>query len=112
MNVKFSGFENKVVTLKCNSTVNTPGQLVKMAGNRSVTKCSSSDIPIGVVVSVNNYYAAIQIKGCIEVPHNGTVTCGYHKLSAATDTMLKSDDTYGREMLILDAASGKATIII
>ena len=112
MDVKFNGFDSKCLTFICNSTVNRPGQLVKISASRVVDKCGSDDIPVGITIDVRNGYASVLIRGYFEVAHNGTVTPGYTKISACNDSMIKRDQQYGKEMLVVGAEANVAKIIL
>lgn len=102
----FKGLNSEVATFSCNSSVTQAGQLVKLVGNGAVGKCTSGDQPIGVVVSVRNGYAAVAVRGFVEVPHDGTVTVGYRNLSASDDKTVKLDNTNGIKCLVLEAKNG------
>lgn len=108
----FKGLNSEVATFKCNSSVTGAGQLVKLVGSGMVGKCTAGDQPIGVVVNVRNGFAAVAVRGFVEVAHDGTVTVGYRSISASDDKTVKIDNTNGIRCLVLEAMNGKAGILL
>lgn len=100
-----------IVNMSCSSNVTTKNQLVKLAGNNTVGLCSAGDIPIGITaVYPKNGAADIKLSGSISVPHDGTVTAGYRKISAADGKTVRLDEN-GVEKLVLSANGSTATVI-
>lgn len=112
MYTDFDGLSSEVATFNCNSSVTEAGQLVKMVGSGTVGKCTSGDNPIGVTVNVRNGYAAVQVKGYIKVPHDGTLTVGYHNISAADDKKLKLNSTNGIQRAVIESLNNVAGVIL
>lgn len=112
MYANFKGLNSEVATFSCNSSVTESGQLVKLIGSGTVAKCLSGDQPIGVVVNVRNGFAAVAVRGYVQVPHDGTVTIGYRNISAVDDKTVKLDNTNGIKRLVLESANGKAGILL
>ena len=108
----FKGLNSEVATFSCSSSVTQAGQLVKLIGSGMVGKCTSGEQPIGVVVNVRNGYAAVAVRGFVEVPHDGTVTVGYRNLSASDDKTVKIDNTNGIRCLVLEAMNGVAGFLL
>lgn len=101
MNIKFSGFNENVLTFECVGTLN-PGDLVKVSASCKVTKASANDDFIGVCVSVRNGYAAVQIAGYVEVAKSGTITVGYNKLVAASAAVKTAESGIDRLVIYVD----------
>lgn len=112
MYANFKGLNSEVATFNCNASVTEPGQLVKLIGSGIVAKCVSGDQPIGVTVNVRNGFAAVAVRGYVQVPHDGTITIGYRNISASDDKTVKLDNTNGIKRLVIEAANGKAGILI
>ena len=112
MNLNLHGLDKQVVTFKCSSDITSPGQFVKMGGSNSVKLCGSGDEPIGVCLGVRNGYAAVQIRGYVEVKQNGTITVGYNTISAVTDSIIKRDYDSPLRVLVLYALGGVAGILL
>lgn len=108
----FRGLNAEVATFNCDSSVTTKGQLVKMSGSGSVSKCADGDLPIGVTVNVKNGYAAVQIRGFAEIAQDGTISAvGYQSISACDDQTLASNTTNGIEKLVLERSTDKVGIL-
>ena len=56
----------------------------------------------GICKSVRNGYAAVQLKGYVQMPSTGSISLGYSKLAAAAGGKIKADSTNGREYLVVD----------
>ncbi len=111
MTANYQGLNREVITIKCNSNVNAPGQLVKLSDNGIVSKCGDGDTPIGLVLNVRNGYAAVQISGYMEIPHNGTLNAGYQKIGASGDKELKLSAESEKQVLVLDASNSTLRFI-
>lgn len=112
MYADFSGLNSEVATFNCNSSVTQSGQLVKLIGSGMVARCASGDNPIGVTVNVRNGYAAVQVRGFVQVPHDGTLSIGYHNISAADDKTLKLNNTSGINRLVIESLNGVAGVLL
>lgn len=112
MYANFDGLHSEVATFNCDSSVTAPGQLVKMIGSGTVGKCTSNDPPAGVVLNVRNGYAAVQIKGFVQIPHDGTLSVGYRNIAAATDKKLKLNDTTGVKRLVIESLNNVAGVLL
>lgn len=104
MNIKFSGFNENVLTFEYTGTLNK-GDLVKMSASAKVAKASANDAFIGVCVSTRDGYAAVQIAGYTEVAKSGTVTVGYQKLVAATGAVKTAETGIDRLVIYVDDAT-------
>lgn len=100
MALNFNGFNEDVVTFKCENTDVYIGTPVKMVKSGMVTACADGDAMIGVAVNVRNGYAAIQLSGYIEMPTDDEFEVGYHNISAHTKNKVKANVS-GREYLVV-----------
>lgn len=110
MNIGFNGFCENTVTFEADSTVEK-GSLVKLIDDNTVAACTDGDKVVGVCVNVREGYAAVQIKGYVEVPVEGAVNVGYQTISAASGTSVKADEN-GRECLVVSAGTETVGIIL
>ena len=101
MNIKFSGFNENVLTFEYTGTLNK-GDLVKMSASAKVTKATANDDFIGVCVSTRNGYAAVQTAGYVEYAKSGTVNVGYNKLVAASDGVKTAESGIDRLVIYSD----------
>lgn len=101
MNIKFSGFNENVLTFEYTGTL-AAGDLVKMSASAKVVKASANDGFIGVCVGTRGAYAAVQVAGYVEAPKSGTVTVGYNKLVAATNAVKTAESGIDRLVIYVD----------
>ena len=101
MNIKFSGFNENVLTFEYTGTLNK-GDLVKMSASAKVTKATANGDFIGVCLSTRNGYAAVQVAGYVEVAKSGTVNVGYNNLVAATNAVKTAETGYDRLVVYVD----------
>ncbi len=113
MSVSFNGFNEKVLTFKTESAVET-GYPVMMSGNGTVAACESGDAFCGIAVHSEGTYVSVQLTGAITMPYTGTTPeVGYENLAAGADGSV-SVASGGREYLVLsvDAVNSKVTFVI
>lgn len=113
MSVSFNGFNEKVLTFKTESAVET-GYPVMMSGNGTVAPCDSGDDFCGIAVHAEGKYVSVQLAGAVTVPYTGTAPeAGYATLSAGADGSVAAASG-GREYLVLsvDTVSKKVTFVI
>lgn len=101
MNLKFSGFNENVLTFEYTGTLN-PGDLVKMSASAKVTKATANGEFIGVCVNTRNGYASVQTAGYVEFKKSGTVNVGYNKLVAASDAVKTAESGIDRLVIYVD----------
>ena len=58
------------------------GQVVKVTDGATVGACSANDSFCGVVGAVEDGFAAVQLRGFVQVSYTGAVTTGWNKLAA------------------------------
>lgn len=101
MNIKFSGFNENVLTFEYTGTLNK-GDLVKMSASAKVTKVSANDDFIGVCLSTRGGYAAVQVQGYAEYAKSGTVNVGYNKLVAGSNAVKAAETGIDRLVVYVD----------
>ena len=88
------------------------GHVCKLNLLSRVEECVSGDKFCGVVQAVDEYTAAVQMEGFVEVSFTGsTPAIGYTKLSSDGNGGVKADST-GKEYLVVRLNSEKSTVII
>lgn len=101
MEISLQGYRENVATFEASETVK-PGDLVKLTANGKVSPCAKDDLFIGVVISVRDGYAAVQLAGYCRLAYEGTQPdLGWQTLSAQGATSMKSDAA-GHLCLITD----------
>lgn len=110
MNVSFNGIGEVTATFEVNGSVK-PGQAVKLVGNGKVGACSTAkDVPAGMVVKVQDGYAAVQVKGYMKLPAAAGLAVGYQMVSTTAAGAVQSG-TEGRPALVLDVENGVCGLI-
>ena len=102
MSVSFQGMDQLVVTFQAASGVNK-GDLVTVSANGTVNTASSGDAPVGVALNVRGGYAAVQLKGCLEVEYNGTLNLGWQEITTHSAGKIKAagENDAARRCLVL-----------
>ena len=101
MNINFSGYRENVLTFECEHTV-VKGKLVKMSESGKVANASCNEDFIGVAVSVNDGYAAVQLEGYVETYKTGAINVGYNKLVTALVGVKTADIGIDRLVVYVD----------
>ena len=109
MKVSLNGFGEQVATFEAESTV-TVGSVVKVTSNGTVGICAEKEPFCGVVLSVRNGFAAVQLGGYAgNVPYTGTgMAVGYKTIAAAADGKVQVDAA-GRNLLVTDVDATAST---
>ncbi len=110
MNISFNGFMENTVTFECDESV-AAGMPVKLSESGKVTACEDGDKICGVCVNVREGFAAVQLRGFVNLPCEGGIPCGFTAVCAATDGKVKASDT-GREVLVVSADTETAGFIL
>lgn len=105
--VAFTGFNENMVTFKCSGLIDV-GSIVSITANGTVGVSSDSAVFSGIVRSVRDGYAAVQVSGYIEVPYTGTAPAlGYTSVVANGDYGIKSGS--GRNAIVVEVDTKKKT---
>jgi hypothetical protein len=105
MTISLNGFNEQVATFEAEPGV-AAGIPVKMTGNGVVGVCADKDSFCGVALSERDGFAAVQLKGYVQLPYTGTAepSVGYQTLSAAAVGKIQADPA-GRSCLVTDVDS-------
>lgn len=102
MSISFKGFNEQVLTFNTSAELDA-GTLVKMNGSGTVAPCASGDKIMGVVLACRNNIASVQVGGYISLPYSGTApTPGYCGICAADSTKIKTDNSAGKLLAVLE----------
>ncbi len=104
MNLKYSGFNENVLTFEYTGTLN-PGDLVMITAPAKVQKASANGDFIGVCINTRNGYAAVRVEGYVEFKKSGTVSVGYQKLVATSDAVKTAEAGHERLVIYTDATT-------
>ena len=91
------------------------GALVKLTANGQVGPCSADgDIPAGVVTSLGEGLAAVQVAGYVEGPCDTALTVGWQAVASSADGELEKATAAGRDALVVwvDAAAGRCGVFL
>lgn len=98
--ISFKGFRQSFLTFLTDDTV-TANAPVKFADGKAVELCVDGDEICGVVNSVSNGAASVQLAGYVELPcEDDAVTVGYVSLCADANGGVKKGE--GRKFLVLN----------
>lgn len=114
MGISFNGFKENVITMKVESKL-TPGTFVEMDGNETVAAAEGENEIIGVVLSSDDSFAAVQVSGVVTAPIASGVTgltAGYQILTADGTDILVNDDDCSIKRLVLSVGHGKVTFML
>lgn len=111
MNVNFNGYGESVVTFIADDSITEAGVPVKMSAEGTVAKCDESDAFCGVCVGVRDGYAAVQLSGYVTMDAGAKIGVGYKNLVAEADGSV-SEDTTGREYLVVDSTENTVGFIL
>ena len=108
MDISLNGFWENVATFDVSGEVKS-GMPVKISANGTVAPCAAKDKFCGLVLSVHNGYAAVQMTGYIKVSYAGTKpTVGYQTVNADGTGKVQVETT-GRLLLITDVDEPEGT---
>lgn len=109
MSVSFKGINEQVVTFKTEDEL-TPGTLVTVSDNGTVSPCAANGKIVGVVVSCRENLAAVQISGYVTLPYSGSAPAlGVTAIAAASDTKIKADATNGKLVTVVETDTAALT---
>lgn len=110
MNVNFDGIGSQVMTfLNDPKSLAVPGDPVSISGNGEVQQAPADSVFIGVCLSGDEDYTAVQVSGVITCPYTGAApTLGYTALVAAKSAVAAKEG--GREYLVLAVDTTAKTV--
>lgn len=110
MNIDFKGYDEKVLTFECDSTVTGKDQWVQMSNNGKVSLATDSSPLMGVTVNVRGGYCGVLLNGVVTVPKSGDISLGYSKL-VYTEAGIEQNIN-GREHLVLTVTDDSVTFVL
>ncbi len=111
MDVNFNGYGENTATFAAASNLTQAGVPVKISADGTVAACSSGDVFCGICLAVRNGYAAVQLSGYAKVKTTSKLSLGYTKVAAGSNGTVAAN-TAGRELLVINASSTEAGIIL
>lgn len=116
MKVSLEGLGEQVATFEAETegaAAVKAGGLVTMSGNGKVRACTEAgDIPAGVALSLRNGFAAVQVKGYVQVPCDSSVTVGWQAVASDASGALTVPGSGGRQALVTDVEDGRCGIVL
>ena len=110
MNIDFKGYDEKVLTFECDSTVTEKNQWVQISDNGKVSLATDSSSLTGVTVNVRGDYCGVMLSGVVTVPKSGDISLGYSKLVYTESGIAQNTD--GREHLVLAVTDDTVTFVL
>ena len=110
MKIAMDGFQENIVTMEAADGV-AKGNVVKITADLKVEQCADGDDICGVVVSVAEGYAAVQLKGFATIKSSGAIGYGYQELAAAGADSVKALEG-GRKLLVVQKDTSANTISV
>ncbi len=111
MNISFNGFGDNTVTFEADTSLTCAGVPVTITQQGKAALCEEGDTICGVAVNVRGGYAAVQLKGYVELPVSGDCGYGFVKLVAAADGKVKVSDS-GNPVLVVSADADTVGFIL
>lgn len=110
MNVNFDGIGSQVMTFLNNSkSLAVPGDPVSVSGNGEVQQAPADSAFIGLCLSGDENYIAVQVSGVITCPYTGAAPAlGYTALAAGKSAVAAKES--GREYLVLAVNTTAKTV--
>ena len=109
MKISMCGYDKSVTTFLGEDLIN--GDVVKMSGNLTVAKATSSDEICGVVISAEKGYASVQTRGYVELPCSGMSDLGYLNIVADGSGGV-TEGSGSHEVLVVSLENGVAGIVL
>ncbi len=111
MNLSFNGFNENVLTFEADSTLERAGVFVKFTSEGKVAPCEQGEKICGYAVNVRDGFAAVQLKGYVCAPKEGTVDYGYQGVGVTASGKLTADAS-GTQVLVVSADADTVGIIL
>lgn len=100
MNISFNGFGENTVTFEADESLNAAGVPVRITEDGKVAPCAEGDLVCGVAVNVREGFAAVQLKGYVSLPAEGSVGYGWQNITATADGKVQTSDN-GTQVLVV-----------
>ncbi len=109
MNVSFKGFNEKVLTFKCEAEI-TKGYGVKITDNQTVGMCDEGDAFVGICLDSDNENATVQMSGYVKMNYSDTAPAlGKNALVCAADGTVQ-ENAAGTPCTVLAVNSTDTTV--
>ncbi|MEE0264098.1 MAG: hypothetical protein UD936_00575 [Acutalibacteraceae bacterium] len=110
MKIDFKGYNDKVLTLECDSTVTAANQWVQLSENGKVTQAQENSPLTGVTVNSRNGYCGVMLEGVVTAKCSGEIQLGYSNLVYTANGI--AQNSAGRQHLVLSADSDTVTFVL
>ena len=110
MKIDFKGYNEKVITLECDSTVTSANQWVELSENGKVTQVGENTPLTGVTVNSRNGYCGVMLEGVITAKCSGEIALGYTNLVYTADGI--AQNSTGRQHLVLSVTDSTVTFVL
>ena len=110
MKIDFKGYNEKVLTLECDSTVTSSNQWVELSENSKVTQASENSPLTGITVNSRNGYCGVMLSGVVTAQCNGEIALGYTNLVYTANGI--AQNSAGRQHLVLSVTDSTVTFIL
>lgn len=110
MKVSFNGYEEKVLTFQCDSTVTDASQWVNITDDGTVGKATANSPLTGITVNVRNGYAGVMLSGVVTALKSGDISLGYTSLVYTANGI--AQNSAGRKHLVLSTTGNTVTFIL
>lgn len=109
--LSFSGIGEAEATFRVSGQVKR-GQVVKLSGGGEVSPCQAGDTVFGVVKTVGDGCAAVQVRGFSQVSTASELSVGSTTLAADGDGGVKTVTTGGKACWVVDNDTEHKTAVI
>lgn len=109
--VSFEDIGGVVATFAAQEGMSQQAQVVKITANGEVGPCADGESFCGVALAGAEQFAAVQVKGFVEVAAAGEIGLGWVKLAADGNGGVKTADT-GHEYLVVKYDSAAAFAVV
>lgn len=113
MNINFNGYNENVVTMLCDSTLNDgdANVVVAVKEDATATKATTSDSILGVALAVRDGYCAVQTTGFAKVSAESKIPCGLKTLAPNGKGGVAVNSS-GRALFVIESADDYAGILL
>lgn len=111
MNLSFNGFGENVITFEADATLTQAGVAVTITEEGKVSPAVEGDKICGVAVNVRDGYAAVQLKGYMELKTSEKIPCGQRALGVDAQGKLTLSDE-GTQAIVVMSQDDKAGFIL
>ena len=111
MNLSFNGFGENVITFEADAALTKAGTAVKITEDGKAAPAQAGDKICGMAVNVRGSYAAVQLKGYMELAASEKIPCGFENVGVdAQGGLVLNED--GTQVLVVVSDTDKAGFIL